>query len=395
VDCTKAVFIQRRSGPGNSAIAGLSDIVRQFDLAGDYDSADVFGTGHIHDTFLLSSSTARAGQRYILQRLNRNVFKDPDVLMSNVVRVLEHIQNKIDRQDGRNDDRCLSLVKTRSGDSFYKDDAGDCWRIYDFVEGAETANRVESSGQAFEAAAAFGRFQAMLVDFPDPPLQEVIKDFHNTPVRFQQFEESLQRDAENRARLCQPEIAVARELAESAGELVSLQESGAAPLRVVHSDTKINNVMFDKATGKAVCVIDLDTVMPGLSLYDFGDLVRTACGSAGEDERDSSKISVRLDIFAALVDGYLSTAGSILNAAELANLHRCGRVITAETGVRFLTDFLDGDRYFRVSKLYQNLIRCRAQFALVASLDKHERAMKDIVVTAVKKAGLAADLPRA
>ena len=383
----KAASIRRRYGRGTKSIISIPEIARQFDLSGDFDSADVLGSGHIHETFLLASSDDNIHRRYVLQHLNQNVFRDPEAVMSNVARIVEHIRRKT--QQDETAVRSLILVPTTDGEPFYKDDTGEFWRVYDYIDGAETIDKVESAAQASEAAAAFGQFQDLLRDLPAPPLKEVIPDFHNTPARFRQFEETLQRDEHNRAQLCQPEIEAVQRYAETADELIALQESGEIPQRIVHNDTKINNLMFDTETGRAVCVIDLDTVMPGLVLYDFGDLVRTATMPVDEDERDLSAVHLRIDIFKALVDGYLSSAGGFLNAAELACLHRCGHTITIETGVRFLTDYLDGDQYFKVDRLYQNLDRCRAQFALARSIDEQAEAMQEIVTTAAQQASLA------
>lgn len=388
-DCTRTTYILRYCGLRNKSIIRISDIARRFELPGDSYAADVFGSGHIHETFLLSSADDRLNRRFVLQHINNNVFTDPDALMSNVGRVVEHIEKKIIAAGGDTTRGCLRLIPATDGKIFTIDTAGGYWRIYHYIENAESVDQVEFPAQAFEAAAAFGRFQALLVDLPAPPLNEVIADFHNTPTRVRQLEEALERDEMNRARLCQPEIEVARRLGETADALVALQQSGEIPQRVVHNDTKINNVLFDSDSRQAVCVIDLDTVMPGLSLFDFGDLVRTATMPVEEDETDLSLVEMQVDVFDALVRGYLSTAGEFLNPAEIANLHCCGRTITAETGVRFLTDYLNGDKYFKVSRLYQNLSRCRTQFALVESIDRQASAMQEVVATATKNANIA------
>lgn len=344
----------------------------------------MYGSGHIHETFLLSSSENPGGSRYILQHINRDVFDAPDKLMQNVGRVIRHIQRKID-EGAAAGQRCLSLVPTTEGQDYYVDAEGEYWRVYDFIDRAETFDNVRSTGHAFEAAAAFAQFQGMLTDLPTPPLHEVIPGFHDTPTRFRQLAEALDSDAHNRAMACRPEIDFAAKLETSADALLALHESGEVPQRVVHNDTKINNVMFDSETGKAVCVIDVDTVMPGLSFFDFGDLVRTATASGSEDEKDASKMSCRIEIFEAIADGYLSIAGGFLTETEIDNLHLAGQVITAETGVRFLTDFLRGDVYFHCDRLYQNLDRCRAQFALVRSIEDQLAQMQDIVRSAAER----------
>jgi len=349
--------------------------------------ADVFGSGHIHDTFLIWSPDDATGQRHILQLINRNVFRQPVQLMENVGRVIRHVGQKLE-QRGPGTDRCLSLVRTLEGGDFFVDDSGDYWRMYDYIDDAKTFDVAETTAMAFEAAAAFGRFQELLSDLPPPRLHEVIRDFHNTPRRMQALENAIGEDPVDRVKLCQPEIELARSFGSSADDLLALQRAGDIPERVVHNDTKINNVMFDSDTGKAICVIDLDTVMPGLVHFDFGDLVRTVTPDAGEDERDADKVEMRLDMFDALARGYLSAAGSFLNAAEVSSLHLAGQIITAETGVRFLTDFLEGDRYFRADRLYQNLLRCRNQFALAESMKRQGRDMQGIVAAASEELGL-------
>ena len=238
---------------------------------------------------------------------------------------------------------------------------------------------------AREAAAEFGRFQDLLRDLPGPRLNETIPDFHNTQARYVQFHEALASDLHDRASRCRREIdwALARE--ELAGSLVDLQAAGAIPERITHNDTKISNVMFDSDSGKAVCVIDLDTVMPGLALNDFGDLVRTATTPAAEDETDLSRITMNTDCYAALVDGYLGTAGTWLNEVEVGNLALAGKIITIETGLRFLTDYLSGDTYFRAHRPDHNLDRCRAQFALAASIDEQLGEMQRLTAAIYRR----------
>lgn len=295
--------------------------------------------------------------------------------MENVHRITAHLQAK------SNDERhCLSLVSCDDGQHLYDDGDGGIWRAYPFVDGARTFDEAESTTQAREAAAMFGQFQNLLGDLPPPRLHETIPDFHNTPARYRHFHEALERDSQNRAQQCRTEIDCALAYEVAAGRLVDLESAGILPERIAHNDTKLNNVMFDEQSGKAICVIDLDTVMPGLVLYDFGDLVRSATASASEDEADLSQVSMRMDYFEALVEGYLSTAIDFLTAAEIENLPMAGKIITIETGVRFLTDYLAGDKYFRTNSPHQNLDRCKAQFALLASIDAQFEEMQQVVV---------------
>lgn len=300
--------------------------------------------------------------------------------MDNVSRVTEHLQGKRSASHA-----CLSLVSTREGGHFHVDESGEFWRMYRFLEGARSYDSVPSVAHAREAAAEFGRFQGLLRDLPGPRLNETIPDFHNTQARYAQFHEALASDLHDRASRCRREIdwALARE--ELAGSLVDLQAAGAIPERITHNDTKISNIMFDSDSGKAVCVIDLDTVMPGLALNDFGDLVRTATTPAAEDETDLSRITMNTDCYAALVDGYLGTAGTWLNEVEVGNLALAGKIITIETGLRFLTDYLSGDTYFRAHRPDHNLDRCRAQFALAASIDEQLGEMQRLTAAIYRR----------
>ena len=300
--------------------------------------------------------------------------------MDNVRRVAQHLHNK--RTAGQSS---LSLLPTSDGGHFHVDETGEYWRMYHYLEGTRGFDSIPSVAHAREAAAEFGRFQEQLCDLPGPRLKETIPDFHNTRTRYSQLHEALAGDAHNRAAHCGPEIdwALARE--QQAASLIDLQAVGEIPERITHNDTKINNVMFDLDSDKAVCVIDLDTVMPGLALNDFGDMVRTATSPTAEDETDLSTITMRMDYYEALVDGYLGTAGNFLNEAEVENLAMSGKVITIETGVRFLTDYLNGDKYFRVQRPHHNLDRCRAQFALAASIDAQLSEMQRLTVATYQR----------
>lgn len=300
--------------------------------------------------------------------------------MENLRRVTDHLGNRV--PEGHT---CLALVPTRDGQDFHVDEEGEYWRVFRFLEGTKSYDSIPSVVHAREAAAEFGRFQAMLRDLPDPRLNETIADFHNTPARYAQFHEVRKTDAHGRASNCGREIDKALEYEACAATLVKLHEAGDIPERVTHNDTKINNVMFDRETDKAVCVIDLDTVMPGLAPYDFGDLVRTATCPTAEDEADLSGIAMHMDYFDALVDGYLSATAGFLCEAEADNLALAGKIITIETGLRFLSDHLSGDRYFRVHQPDQNLERCRAQFALAESIDAQLDKMRELTIAAYRR----------
>lgn len=372
--------IHHRSGVRTTPITDIREIATHFELEGGFVSAERYGRGHINDTFVVNVEVKSRTARYIFQRINEYVFRDPVALMNNIRRITEHLNTK--SVDARSR---LSLVPGTDGGHCYQDENDRYWRAYPLIEGARTYDEVASTAQAREAAAIFGRFQNLVSDLPAPRLHEVIVDFHNTPAHYRQFHEVLRRDSHDRVRLCTAEIDRALAYEEVAAMLVALQNTGAIPERIAHNDTKLNNVMFDEQTGKALCVIDLDTVMPGLILYDFGDLVRTATSPAAEDETVHSKVKMRMEYFEALVEGYLSTAMDFLTDAEIEYLHVAGKVITIETGVRFLSDYLSGDEYFRIRRPGQNLDRCRAQFALVASIDEQLDNMRRAVTSVASK----------
>jgi len=310
-----------------------------------------------------------------VQRINHLIFKNPAALMENIQRVTAHLAQ---RTAGQSDPsrRVLTLIPARDGQSYYRDGEGNHWRAYIFIEKARTFDAVETPRQALQAARAFGQFQKLLADLPAPRLHDTIADFHHTPKRFAVLEKAIEADAANRARLAKAEIAFA--LNHKANTSVLLDAP--LPERVTHNDTKFNNVMLDDTTGEGICVIDLDTVMPGLALYDFGDMVRTTTSPAKEDERDLSKVTMQFPMFEALARGYLSAA-DFLTPAEKKFLAFSGKLITLEIGLRFLTDFLAGDTYFKVHREGHNLDRCRTQFKLVESIEQQEEAMNKLVET--------------
>jgi hypothetical protein len=351
-------------------------VARQFLLAGEFVSAEPYGSGHINDTYCVTYDQAGARVRYIFQRINHNVFKTPGALMENVARVTRHLGEKISGQPDASR-RVLTLVPVRDGKPYFCDADGNHWRVYFFIEKARTFDAVESPAQAFQAAKAFGQFQKLLADLPPPRLHDTIPDFHHTPKRFAALEKAIEADVANRARLAKAEIEFALAHKSITGVLLDAK----LPERVTHNDTKFNNVMLDDATGEGICVIDLDTVMPGLALYDFGDMVRTTTSPAKEDERDLSKVKMQFPMFEALVRGYLSSAAEFLTPAEKRLLAFAGKLITFEIGVRFLTDFLAGDVYFKVHRDGHNLDRCRTQFKLVKSIGQQEAAMNKLVET--------------
>lgn len=358
----------------------LAAIVQEFALLGHYQSSAPYGSGHINDTFAVVLDQAGTPVRYILQRVNDRVFTQVPQLMENIQRVTSHA-NKRSGESGAThaSRRALTLVPARSGLPYHRDAAGGWWRCYLFIEGARTHDVVRTPEQAQSAARAFGEFQRMLVDLPGARLHETIPFFHHTRRRFEAFQRAVEADVRGRAALAKSEIAYALEREPLVDVLLDLQARGEIPERVTHNDTKLNNVMLDDITHEGICVVDLDTVMPGIALNDFGDMVRSGTNSAAEDEPDLATVHARLPIFESLVTGYLSAARPFLNPAEIAHLAVSGQVITFEIGLRFLTDFLAGDTYFKIKRPHHNLDRAANQFALVRSLAAQQPVMESIV----------------
>jgi Ser/Thr protein kinase RdoA (MazF antagonist) len=291
--------------------------------------------------------------------------------------VTTHIRKKLEAQNVRDvTRRSLIVIPTRDGKSFYENGGSEVWRTFVFVEGVETYEAVQTPQQAFQAGRAFGAFQALLVDLPGERLLETIPDFHNTRRRFQALQQAIANDHYNRAKDAKSEIQFALGHEKVADVILHAMAKGKIPERITHNDTKFNNVMLDVLTGEAMCIVDLDTVMPGCALYDFGDMVRTTTSPTLEDEPDLSKVKMQMPMFRKLAEGYLSTAGQFLNKAEKAHIAFSGKLITFELGMRFLTDFLCGDTYFRTHRPEHNLDRCRTQFKLVESIERQEVAMQ-------------------
>ena len=355
----------------------LPAVLDRFEIAGDFVSACPYGSGHINDTFAATFNQGGTPVRYILQRINHQIFKNPPALMDNIVRVTDHIRARL-LETGAPDvsRRVLTLIPTRDGKRFLADDAGLFWRVYVFIERARTYDVIENTGQALEAARAFGRFQRALADLSGPRLHETIPGFHHTPTRFAALRAAVEQDTMNRAASVKAEIAFAFARESMANELVGRQAAGALRECVTHNDTKLNNVMLDDVSREGICVIDLDTVMPGLPLYDFGDMVRTATITAAEDERDLSRVGMAMPMFEALARGYLEAVGDWMSADEAALLPLAGKLLTYECGIRFLTDYLQGDRYFRIHRPDHNLDRCRTQFKLIACIEAQEDEMR-------------------
>jgi Ser/Thr protein kinase RdoA (MazF antagonist) len=355
----------------------FAGIVKRFRFEGSFLRAEPYGFGHINDTYAAYFDLDGTVRRYILQRINHNVFKNPERLMENIAAVTTHLGQKVLAAGGDPERETLTLIPTMDGGTFYRTADGDYWRGYIFIEGAQTYEVAENLDHMYNAARAFSRFQEMLSDFPADQLYETIPDFHHTAKRFQAFVEAVERDAKGRASSVRAEIEFVEKRVGDTSVLIDLLEQGKLPERVTHNDTKFNNVMIDDETGDGVCVIDLDTVMPGLALYDFGDLVRSGANPAAEDERDLAKVCIDLEIFDRIAQGYLDAARDFLTSMEVDHLPFSAKLMTFENGTRFLTDHLNGDVYFRIHRENHNLDRCRTQFKMVADMEeKHDQMMR-------------------
>jgi aminoglycoside phosphotransferase (APT) family kinase protein len=361
-------------------IYDIRSLARHFVMPGDYVSHAPCGQGHINDTYEIRYNQAGTFVRYILQRINHEIFTRPAEVMDNIRRVTTHIASRLEAQGEQEACRkVLTLVPCRDGSLWHEDRYGNHWRGYFYIEGAEAHNHVNSTTLAEEAARAFGSFQKHVSDMNGPRLADTIPDFHNTRSRFDAFVRAVEEDRAGRKNAVAAEIDWVMQREPIADVLLDLQKAGKLPERITHNDTKINNVMIDHQTGEGLCVMDLDTVMPGLVLYDFGDLVRTTAISTAEDERDASRVMMRLPIFDALVRGYLSTARDFLTKEEIAQLAFSGKLITFELATRFLADHLNGDVYFKIHRPGHNLDRFRVQAALIGDIDRQFSQMQEVV----------------
>ena len=357
----------------------LEEIIKNFNIDGEYIGYYLSNDGHINNTFVLEFDDGLGKiKSYLLQLINTNVFKNPDELMENIVGVTEHLRKIVVDNGGDPERECLNVYFTSDGKPYYRDADGNCWRCYNFITGAHSCQSIDDPETFANAARAFGKFQCLLADYPSETLHETIPNFHNTLSRFADFEKAVSDNIAGRADSVRDEIDFVLARRDDAGVLVKLLEKGKLPLRVTHNDTKLNNVMFDNETDEGICVIDLDTVMPGLSLYDFGDSIRFGANTAAEDEKNLSKVSLSLPLYREYTAGYLSTAGQSLTPTEVEYLPFSAKLMTFECGMRFLTDYLNGDTYFRIAYDDHNLDRCRTQFRLVEDMERKMEDMKAI-----------------
>lgn len=357
----------------------FQDIVRQFRFEGDFSSASPYGVGHINDTYVAVFEENGSIHQYILQRINQNVFLNPEGMMRNIEVVTSHLSRKIKTLGGDPRRETLTLIPTIDGNSYLRTEEGEYWRGYHFIDNASTFEVAENLDHVYNAARAFGKFQNLLSDYPSGKLVETIPDFHNTRVRFDTFIEAEESDVLNRASSSKPEIEFVLQRVKDTSVLVDMRERDELPERITHNDTKFNNVMIDNETGVGVCVIDLDTVMPGLSLFDFGDGIRYLASPAAEDERDLSLVQFDLEIFDIYTQGYLDAVGDVLTPLEIKYLPFSAVLMTLECGMRFLTDHLEGDKYFKIHRENQNLDRCRTQFKMVEDMELRFDQMVSIV----------------
>ncbi len=349
----------------------LQEIAKKFKLELNYEP---YGNGHINDTYIINNAP-----RYILQRINSDVFTKPEEVMENIEAVTDHLRKKIAAAGGDVCRETLTLIQTDDGRSFYKADENNYFRVYRFIENAVSYDRVENPVQFYNAAKAFGKFQNMLSDFPADRLHETIKKFHDTRSRFEAFRQSVKADICGRAKYVVPEIEFVLSRESDCGVIVNATADGSVPIRVTHNDTKLNNVMLDSRTGEGVCVIDLDTVMPGSLLYDFGDAVRFGASSGDEDETDLSKIYMSEELFEQFSRGFLEETASVMTDMEKELLPFSAKLVTLECGMRFLTDYLSGDTYFKIHRKNHNLDRARTQFKLVKDMEDKADTMRKIV----------------
>ena len=346
-------------------------LARNFKINGEPVFYEEFGNGHINVTYRLVCDN---GHEYIIQKLNTNTFKNPTLLMENLAGITNHLRSKIDSSR-----EVLSLVPSVSGHSHVIAEDGSFWRVFEFVKDSLCLQSPETPEDFYESAVAFGRFQNLLIDFPTHTLGETIPDFHNTVKRYADFKKAIEQDAFGRAADVQDDIDFVLERESFASTFTSLVEAGELPLRVTHNDAKLNNVLFDKHTRKGLCVIDLDTVMPGVVMNDFGDAIRFGASTAAEDEKDLSKVEMSLELYAAFVRGFLETCGSHLTPLEIELLPAGAKMMTLECGMRFLADHLEGDTYFKIHYPGQNLDRFRTHRKLVSDMEAKWDQMVKIV----------------
>ncbi|WP_346662433.1 phosphotransferase [uncultured Merdimonas sp.] len=379
VEAGEVIFSTRRKIDGVSD-RNLEDAIYAFGFGPRCSYVKPFGAGHINETYAvyMPSQEGEDQLAYVLQRVNSNVFKDPAGVMDNIFGVTEYMRGVIRREGGDPDRETLSYIKTKSGLNYFEDSEGEPWRCYNFIPDSECYQLVENPGQLYEAGNSFGHFLKQLIAYPASELKETIPDFHHTAKRYEAFQKAVDRDLKNRVYTCKPEVAFVKARKEDCSVLVRQQEEGKLPLRVTHNDTKLNNILFDSETGKGLCIIDLDTIMPGLAANDFGDSIRSGATTGAEDEKNLDLVHFDLDLYEAYVKGYLEAAGEVLTPEEVESLPWGARLMTLECGMRFLTDYLEGDTYFKTAYPEHNLVRARTQFRLVEEMEQQFERMQEL-----------------
>ncbi len=367
----------------------VKEILAAFNVGGELKSVSEISSGHINDTYKAVVENGEGKEcSYLIQRLNTGVFTKPVELMNNVTGVTAHLRKAVEKNGGDPKRECLNVYKAANGNPYYIDSQGGFWRCFDFIDGAHSEQKVTSADTFRKSAEAFGKFQRLLSDYPIDSLAETIPNFHNTVSRFADFKKAVDDNKSGRAGTCGEEIAFALAREKDCAVFVDLLNKGELPLRVTHNDTKLNNVMLDDVTGEGICVVDLDTVMPGLSLYDFGDSIRFGASTADEDEKDLDKVHFSLEYYEAYAEGYLSECGEALTAEEIECLPYSGKLMTLECGMRFLGDYLNGDVYFKTDYPEHNLVRARTQFKLVAEMEENMQSIRRVTEEVCKKLGI-------
>ena len=355
-------------------------IAKNFELQGDLVQVNRWGNGHINDTFILIYQIGKMGRiKIILQKMNKNVFPKPVELMENIMNVTDFLYKKIEDAGGDPLRETLNVIPAKSGEPYYIDEEGEYWRAYTYITDARSFDTPESASDFYESGYLFGKFQSMLSDYPAETLHETIEKFHDTRDRFARFKRAVEEDVMGRVAQVQDEIQFVLEREADACFFMELIDKKEIPIRVTHNDTKLNNIMLDNITRKGVCVVDLDTVMPGLAAYDFGDSIRSGANTAAEDEKNLKKVSCDMKLFKAYTKGFLAGCGADLTEREIDLLPMGAKIMTFECGMRFLTDYLQGDVYFKTSRLEHNLDRARNQFKLVSDMEDKWETMQEIV----------------
>ncbi len=361
-------------------IKTLDSAINAYDLGGEVAGALNFGSGHVNNTICIyTQQKDGACKRFILQRLSEKAFKSPTQLMENICGVTDYLREIIANKNGDTERETLTVIRTKKGEPFFTDEEGRAWRLYKFIEDAKTYDTADTPELFYASGKAFGNFQQLLTNYPAETLHETIADFHHTVKRLEKLEAAINEDKLGRVKDVKAEIDFALARKEDCGLALKALDEGVLPLRVTHNDTKLNNVMIDDESGEGVCVIDLDTVMPGLSINDFGDSIRFGANNSAEDERDLSKVNFDLSLFDIFTKGFLEGCGETLTKAEIEYLPLGAKLMTLECGIRFLTDYLEGDVYFKTTRDAQNLDRARTQFKLVSDMENEWENMHKII----------------